>query len=93
MDTVDPVRFLFASFVVLGLLALLAVFLKRYGNKFSGAKLFAMNQTKGRISILEMQYIDHKSKLLLIKRDDIEHLVLIGDGKATIIEAGIKRNE
>lgn len=93
MDTVDPARFLFASFVVLALLALFAIILKRYGNKFSGAKMFAINQTSGRIAILETQYIDPKSKLLLIKRDDIEHLVLIGDGKATVIESGIKRNE
>ncbi len=93
MDTVDPARFLFASFVVLALLALLAIVLKRYGNRFSSANMFSMNQGKGRIAILETQYIDTKSKLLLIKRDDIEHLVLIGDGKATVIESGIKRNE
>jgi flagellar protein FliO/FliZ len=92
MDTVDPARFLFASFVVLALLALLAIVLRRYGNNFSGTKLFAMNQKSGRIAIVEAQYIDPKSKLLLIKRDDIEHLVLIGDGKAIVIESGIKRD-
>lgn len=92
MDTVDPARFLFASFFVLALLALFTVVLKYYANKSFGRKFFAVNQTQARISILEMQYIDHKSKLLLIKRDDVEHLVLIGDGKATIIESGIKRD-
>jgi hypothetical protein len=100
MDTVDPVRFIFASFFVLGLLGLLAVGLKHYGqksfgknfsgNKFFGAKLFTLNQETGRLSIIETQYIDHKTKLVLVKRDDVEHLLLVSDGKATIIEAGIK---
>lgn len=100
MDTVDPVRFIFASFFVLGLLGLLAVALRQYGqksfgkkisgNKFFGAKLFTLNQEEGRLTIIETQYIDHKSKLILVKRDDVEHLLLISDGKATIIEAGIK---
>ena len=92
MDTVDPVRFLFASFFVLGLLSLFAVFLKKYGNKFSGEKLFTVSKLVGRVEIIETKYIDHKSKLLLVKRDDIEHLVLVGDGKATVIESGIKRD-
>lgn len=97
MDTVDPARFIFASFFVLGLLGLLAVGLKRYNNKsfgqkLFGAKLFSINQTKGRIVVVETQHIDHKSKLLLVKRDDVEHLLLVSDGKATVIESGIKHN-
>lgn len=97
MDTVDPARFVFASFFVLGLLALLAIGLKRYNNKsfrpnFFGAKLFAIDQAKGRIIVVETQYIDHKSKLLLVKRDDVEHLLLVSDGKATVIESGIKHD-
>lgn len=92
MDTVDPARFIFASFLVLGLLGLLAVGLKRYGKKTFGANLFTLNQKEGRVSVVETQYIDHKSKILLIKRDDVEHLLLVNDGRAIIIEAGIKRD-
>lgn len=94
MDTIDPTRFIFASFFVLGLLGLLAVSLRYYTNKSFGSKLFSLNANKddGRIAIVETRYIDHKSKLLLVKRDDIEHLLLITDGKTTIIESGIKRN-
>lgn len=92
MDTVDSSRFIFASFFVLGLLGLLAVVLKRYSQKSFGQKFFTLNQAKGRIAIVEMQHIDHKSKLLLVKRDEVEHLLLVGDGKATVIESGIKHN-
>ena len=90
MDTVDPARFVFASFVVLGLLGLLAVYLKYYGKKTFGKKFFDVNQGTGRLTIIENQYVDHKSKLVLVKRDDVEHLLLIGDGNTTIIESGIK---
>ena len=94
MDTIDPARFVFASLVVLGLIGLLAVFLKYYsqktfGQKFTG-KLFAANQITGRIAIVETYYIDHKTKLVLLKRDDIEHLLVISDGKAIVIESGIE---
>lgn len=86
MDTVDPFRFLNASFFVLGLLGLFGVFLKRFGQKS-----FLKNcQQSGRLSVLETRYIDAKSKLVLIKRDGVEHLLLLGDGKAMVIEAGIK---
>ena len=92
MDTVDPTRFIFASFFVLGLLGLLAIVLKHYSQKSFGQKFFVVTQTKGRISVVETRRIDHKSKLILIKRDDVEHLLLVGDGKSTLIESGIKYN-
>ncbi len=98
MDTVNPAQFVFASFVVLGLLGLLAIGLRYYsqktlGTKMFGAKLFAVNQNKGRIAIVEIQHIDHKSKLVLVKRDEFEHLLLVGDGKTMVIETGIKNVE
>ncbi len=92
MDTIDPARFVFASFFVLGLLGLLAVGLRHYGQKSFSTKLFSLKQTSGRVAIVETQYIDHKSKLLLVKRDNVEHLLLVSDGKATVIESGIKRD-
>lgn len=91
MDTVDPARFIFSFFFVLGLLGLLAVILKHYANKSFSGKLFSLNMNKdgGRIEVVEARYLDHKSKLLLIKRDKVEHLLLISDGKVTVIESGI----
>ncbi len=95
MDTVDPARFIFASFFVLGLIGLLAASLRYYtkksfGQKFFFTKIFPANQETGRLAIIETSYIDHKSKILLIKRDDIEHLLLVADGNVTVIESGIK---
>lgn len=63
---------------------------KNFRHQIFSAKLFAAGQNKGRIAIIEIQHIDHKSKLLLIRRDEIEHLLLVGDGKTLVIESGIK---
>lgn len=94
MDTIDPTRFILASFFVLGLLGLFAVFLKKFGQKSFLQKYqqkYAKNYAgEGRISVLETRYIDAKIKLVLIKRDNVEHLLLLGEGKAVVIETGIK---
>ena len=95
MDTVDPARFIFASFFILGLLGLFAVLLKYYGKKISGQ--WGLNQSvfsgftgekkSGRLAIIETIYIDNKSKVVLLKRDSAEHLVLLSDGKPLLIES------
>lgn len=95
MDTIDPARFIFASFFILGLLGLFAVFLKYYGKKISGQNFlspsifsgFAGEKKSGRLAIIETIYIDNKSKIVLLKKDDTEHLLLLSDGKPLLIES------
>ncbi len=86
MDTIDPISFIFSSVFVLGLLGLFAVVLKHFSQK----SFLQKYQQAGRLSVVETRYIDAKAKLVLIKRDSVEHLLMINDGKATIIEAEIK---
>ena len=73
----------------MGLLGLFAVFLKKFGQKSFIQKYQQKYAGEGRISVAETRYIDAKTKLVLVKRDGVEHLLLIGDGKAIVIEAGI----
>lgn len=44
-----------------------------------------------RLSIIERSYLDNGRKLLLVRRDNIEHLVMIGGPIDILIEAGIER--
>jgi flagellar protein FliO/FliZ len=90
MDTVDFPRFMLAFVFVVGLIGLLAMFLKRYG---STAKTF-LNAKEGtnRIEVLEVKYIDSKRRLVLVRRDEVEHLLLLADGRETVIESVIKGN-
>lgn len=96
MDTVDPLRFILASMFVLGLLGAFAMVLKYYrehpsalSKKLFGNQSFVAPSAPPRIRVIETQHIDYKRKLVLVKRDNVEHLLLIADGRETVIESGI----
>jgi flagellar protein FliO/FliZ len=52
------------------------------------ATLFAPKPAK-RIDIVEQVAIDGKRKLVLVRRDDVEHLVMTGGPVDIVIESGI----
>jgi flagellar protein FliO/FliZ len=86
MDFDLYLRFALALILVLGLIALLAWLLRRFG--------MGMKMSKGRrLGILEVQMLGPRHRLMLIRRDDVEHLVIVGPGSETVIESGIKRPE
>jgi flagellar protein FliO/FliZ len=43
-----------------------------------------------RLGVVETASVDSKRKLFLVRRDDVEHLVLIGGPVDIVVEAGIK---
>jgi flagellar protein FliO/FliZ len=84
MDFDIYLRFTLALILVLGLIALLAWLLRRFG---MGVKV-----TKNRrLGIVEVQMLGPRHRLMLIRRDEVEHLVVVGPGSETVIESGIKR--
>ncbi len=84
MDFDLYLRFALALILVLGLIALLAWLLRRFG---MGVKM-----SKGRrLGIAEVQMLGPRHRLMLIRRDDVEHLVIVGPGSETVVESGIKR--
>jgi flagellar protein FliO/FliZ len=85
MDLVSGLRFVLALVVVLGLIAALAWILRRYG-----AGRVTLGATKGRLGVVEASHIDAKRRLVLIRRDGVEHLLLLGPTSETVIETGIK---
>lgn len=89
MDTVDPLRFLFAFLLVIGLIGLMAVGLKRYGRTAAGRAMLGMKEGGGRIEIVETRYLDARRRLVLVRRDKVEHLLLIADGRELVIESNI----
>ena len=52
------------------------------------APLFAPKPQK-RIDIVEQATVDAKRKLLLVRRDDVEHLIMTGGPVDIVIESGI----
>ena len=99
MDDIEPMRFVFAFMFVLGLIALLAWVLKRYGRMLqSGGMMGIIGQYCGqhpmqatgqvsRIKILETRYIDSRRKLVLVRRDQMEHLLLLSNERELVVES------
>jgi flagellar protein FliO/FliZ len=75
-------RFILALVLVLGLIALLAYAARRLG--------FAARSTGGRggrrLAISEILAVDARRRLVLFRRDDVEHLVLLGPTQDLLIE-------
>lgn len=44
---------------------------------------------KRRLGVIESTPLDGKSRLVLVRRDDREHLLVIGPGSTTVVETGI----
>lgn len=85
MDLVSGLRFVLALLVVLGLIAALAWILRRYG-----AGRVTLGAGKGRLGVVEASHIDAKRRLVLIRRDGVEHLLLLGPTTEMVIETGIE---
>jgi flagellar protein FliO/FliZ len=92
MDTVDPLRFIFAFLFVIGLIGLMAFILKRYGHRVMG-RGWLPKEEGGRRQVVEVRWVDTKRRLALVRRDNVEHLLLLSDKGEQVIESGIKHDE
>jgi len=85
METTEYLKFLAALIFVLCLMGGLAYLLKRFG--LAGEKLTA--QSKRRLKIVEVLQLDLRRRAILLRRDDTEHLVIIGTSGETVVETNI----
>ncbi len=72
--------------IVLGLILGLSWLLKRMG---FGDGLKGPLGRRRRLSTVEAVMLDGRHKAILLRRDDVEHLVLIGPNTSQVIERGI----
>ncbi len=88
MDLGEYFRFFLALGFVLVLIAGLAALVRRSG---FGERLAATPSSTGerRLSLVEVRPLDAKRKLVLVRRDDREHLVLLGATSDLLIETDI----
>ena len=85
MVMTDYLRFVLALVAVLGLILLFAWVARRF--RLGG--LAGSSLTSGRLAIVETLPIDGRQRLVLIRRDDREHLLLLGQERSLVIEAGV----
>lgn len=76
---------IFALGIVL-VLILLAAWLLRLVSNVSGNVARGRNR---RLAVIDTLSVDQKRQLLIIRRDDVEHLVLIGGPQDLVVETGI----
>lgn len=81
----DYLKFFFALLFVLCLMGGLAYVLKRFG--LAGDRLVPANQR--RLKIIESLSLDMRHKAILLRRDDTEHLVILGPSGETVVETNI----
>jgi len=86
MEITELFRFVGALAFIIGLIALCAFAAKRLGLATGG--LTSMGGRK-RLGVAEVKVIDAKHRLVLIRRDDKEHLILLGGDRDLVIETGI----
>jgi flagellar protein FliO/FliZ len=75
--------------VVLGLLALAFWLLRRFGGGRLGS-----NTTRGRqprLAVIDQAAVDSRRRLVLIRRDNVEHLLIIGGPSDVVVEQNIVR--
>ena len=85
MEATDYIRFVLALLLVLGLILALKWVLGRFAGGNIGRGVLA----RRRLRTVESTSIDARHRLVLVRRDAVEHLVLVGPGSAQVIETGI----
>ena len=86
MDATTYLRFLLVLILVIGLIVGLGWLLKRFG---LGEGVSGPLGRRRRLGIVESIAADARHKVVLVRRDDVEHLVLIGPNTSQVIESGI----
>jgi hypothetical protein len=85
------VRFVIAFGVVLSLIALTFVGLRRFAGRRLPLSNGAGRARQPRLGVLDAFAIDARRRLVLIRRDNVEHLIMIGGPNDVLVESEIVR--
>src|SRR5258705_1999574 len=85
----SPLTSLFACIAVLALIGLAAWLVRRFANNRIGA-----NTQRGRmprLAVIDAAAVDTRRRLVLVRRDNVEHLLMIGGPTDIVVEPNIVR--
>lgn len=88
MDYTEFAQALLSLIFVIGLIGVLVLVARRFG---FGVAVPVMGSKNKRVVILEITTLDPKRRLVLIRRDNKEHLILLGMNGEMIVEGNIER--
>lgn len=82
-----PIRVAVAAIVIAALLGLTVLVMRRLANRGSAGE--RRGRAGPRLSVLDSIPVDPRRRLVLIRRDEVEHLLLIGGNSDIVIEQNI----
>jgi len=82
------VRFFVAFLIVLGLIGAIAWAVRRFG---SGRLGTATRGRQPRLAVIDYASVDGRRRLILVRRDNVEHLLMIGGPSDVVVEPNIVR--
>src|SRR4029079_13687863 len=83
-----PIKFFIAFAIVLVLIGLTAWLVRRFGSSRLGG---SARGRQPRLAVIDAASVDGRRRLVLIRRDNVEHLMMIGGPNDLIIEPNIMR--
>ncbi|WP_398477149.1 flagellar biosynthetic protein FliO [Tardiphaga sp.] len=89
MNGTSAVTFILAFVFVLALIGLAAWLVRRFGGNRLGA-----NSARGRmprLAVIDAAAVDGRRRLVLVRRDNVEHLIMIGGPSDIVVEPNIVR--
>jgi hypothetical protein len=84
-----PLQFFLAFIVVLGLIGIAAWLVRRLGAGRLGG--VGMRGRQPRLAVVDYASVDGRRRLILVRRDNVEHLVMIGGPSDIVVESNIVR--
>jgi flagellar protein FliO/FliZ len=82
------VRFFVAFLIVLGLIGAIAWAVRRFG---SGRLGTSARGRQPRLAVIDYASVDGRRRLILVRRDNVEHLLMIGGPSDIVVEPNIVR--
>jgi flagellar protein FliO/FliZ len=82
------VRFFLAFLIVLGLIGAAAWAVRRFGSTRLGG---TVRGRQPRLAVIDYASVDSRRRLILVRRDNIEHLMMIGGPTDVVVESNIVR--
>jgi flagellar protein FliO/FliZ len=82
------VRFFLAFLIVLGLIGAIAWALRRFG---AGRFRDTARGRQPRLAVIDHASVDGRRRLILVRRDNVEHLLMIGGPTDVVVEPNIVR--
>jgi len=86
MDPLQYLKYLVGLLIVLGLIALVTLAARKFGMV---PKADRKPGSPKRLSVSDVMSIDAKRRLVLVRRDEQEHLLLLGPERDLVVEQNI----